>query len=454
MRIATPQLVIEQNDSFEQDILNRKAYGEALIKIVTQTKDALVISLDGGWGEGKTTFVKMWQGLLFKSDIPSVYIDAFKNDYVDDAFITVISAITDYAEKNIKKSLKHKIHDLKETSKKVGCQLLSWTARVGVKAATLGIIKDADIDSLKDIKDDVSNNASDFIGKLVEERIASHSKNVEIINSFRKILSDLPSKLQQEGDRPLVIIIDELDRCKPTFAVEILEKIKHLFSVENVVFLLVMNKSQLEESIKFVYGQNIDAHTYLQKFVNIETKLPKNISHKYENDIRKYAEKLIKIHELQTWSDERQLIDCVESLSIHLNFSLRQLEKVFSNLAIFYITSSENAMRIPPIIALLAVVRVAKPSLFEDMLYRKTSYAHVYSELNLYDLNDDSDRTSTLQWIMKWIKYGLMNEDEFAQLSENDDVKIIGNNLWQYHVRRENIIEFIAKQISIFTFRS
>lgn len=451
MRITTPQLIIEQDDSFNQDILNRKIYGEALIKLVTQSKDALVISLDGGWGEGKTTFVKMWQGLLSESDIPNVYIDAFKNDYVDDAFIVVISAITDYAEKNITKDLQHKIKDLKETSKKVGCQLLSWSARVGVKAATLGIIKDTDIDALKDIKDDISKNTSDFAARLVEERISSHSNNVELINSFRNILSELPSKLHPEGSQPLVIIIDELDRCKPTFAVEILEKIKHLFSVENVVFLLVMNKLQLEESIKYVYGQNIDAHTYLHKFVNIETKLPKNISNKYENDIRKYAEKLIELHGLETWGDERELINCIESLAIHLNFSLRQLEKVFSNLAIFYVTSSENTMRIPPIIALLAVIRVAKPSLFEEILYNKATYSRVYSELNLFDLNDDSDRTSTLQWINKWIKYGLISEEEFGQLPQNDELKLFGNNLWNYHIRREKIVLFLAKQMSIFS---
>ncbi len=97
MRLVTPPLVVTEKDGFQNDILERKAYGEALLNLVTRSNDELVISLDGQWGEGKTTFVKMWQGLLNQTGIPNIYIDAFANDYVDDAFISVASAITSYA---------------------------------------------------------------------------------------------------------------------------------------------------------------------------------------------------------------------------------------------------------------------------------------------------------------------------------------------------------------------
>ena len=303
MRIVIPPLAVEDGDSFKNDILDRRSYGEALLNLVLRSNDALVISLDGRWGEGKTTFVKMWQGLLSESKIPNIYIDAFATDYVDDAFISIISPITDYAERNIIKEHHEKIAELRQKSKKVGGKLLSWSARVGVKAATLGIIKDADLDELKDIKGDLSKSASDLVGDFIEERINSHAKDIELIQSFKEFLSELPSKFQNECDKPLVVIIDELDRCKPSFAVELLEKIKHLFSVENIVFLLVMNKSQLEESIKCVYGQNVDAQTYLQKFLTIEAKLPKNVGDRYTSDLRKYANRLLKLHELETWGE-------------------------------------------------------------------------------------------------------------------------------------------------------
>lgn len=185
MRIVIPPLVVEDGDSFKNDILDRRSYGEALLNLVLRSNDALVISLDGKWGEGKTTFVKMWQGLLSESQIPNIYIDAFSTDYVDDAFISVISPITDYAERNIIKEHHEKITELREKSKKVGGKLLSWSARVGVKAATLGIIKDADLDELKDIKGDLSKSASDLVGDFIEERINSHSKDIELFNHLK-----------------------------------------------------------------------------------------------------------------------------------------------------------------------------------------------------------------------------------------------------------------------------
>jgi predicted KAP-like P-loop ATPase len=319
MKLVTPPLIVEEYDAFKNDALDRKSYGEALLNLVTRSSDALVISLDGKWGDGKTTFVKMWQGLLSEENIPNIYIDAFSNDYVDDAFIAVASAITNYAEKHIEKGRQEEIAELREKVKKIGAQLLSWSVRIGIKAATLGIIKDSDIEELKDIKGDLSKNISDVIGSFIDERISSHAKDIALIQSFRELLSTLPSKLQKGNNKPLVVIIDELDRCKPTFAVQIVEKIKHLFSVKNVVFMLVMNKEQLEESIKSVYGRNIDAHTYLQKFITIEAKLSKRTGDRYASDLRKYTHRLMQLHEMQTWGDDRDIIDCIEPLAEHLN---------------------------------------------------------------------------------------------------------------------------------------
>ncbi len=454
MRIVTPPLIIDEGESFSNDIFDREGYGEALKNLVVCSQDALVISLDGKWGEGKTTFVKMWQGLLTESSIPNIYIDAFANDYVDDAFITVVSSITDYAEKTIIKGHQEKIIEFKEKSKKVGGQLLSWSARIGIKAATLGAIKDSDIDELKNIKGDLSKTASDLVGNFVEERISNHSKNVELIKSFREILSALPAKLESEDEKPLVIIIDEFDRCKPTFAVELIEKIKHLFSVENVVFLLVMNKTQLEESIKSVYGQNIDAHTYLQKFINIETKLPKNIDERYNSDLSTYTNRLLQLHELTNLDDVSNIVDCIKCLANHFNLSLRHLEKVFTNLAIFYGTTAENHLRITPVIVFLAIVKVIDSSLFDKILHRRVSYAEVVEKLNMHNFDDENEKSGTLHyWLMQWIRYSMLSEKEFRELPEEDEIRRFSQYLLRYNVSREKIIPIFARQLSMFVVR-
>ncbi|MEK7792839.1 MAG: P-loop NTPase fold protein, partial [Pseudomonadota bacterium] len=295
-----------------------------------------------------------------------------------------------------------------------------------------------------------ANSFSDLIGSLVEERINSHTKDIELIQSFRELLSNLPSKLQENGDKPLVIIIDELDRCKPTFAVEIIEKIKHLFSVKNVVFVLVMNKAQLEESIKSVYGQNIDAHTYLQKFINLETKIPKRTNERYTNDLSKYSKKLLQLHELQTWGDDRKIIECIEPLADHFNLSLRQLEKVYTNLAVFYGSSTENQLRLVAIIAFLSVMKVIDPWLFDQLLLQKTCFSKVMERFNLSNLNEENGTDRKLYWLMSWIRYALLSEQEFEELPEEDKIKKYGQSLWQYNISREKLIPSFAQQLSMF----
>lgn len=447
MKLVTPPLVVEEFDAFKGDVFERKFFGESLLNLVMRSNDELVISLDGRWGEGKTTFVKMWQGLLAGEGIPSIYIDAFQNDYVDDPFISIASAITSYLDAH---SEAEKASDFKDKAKKVGVQLLSWSAKIGVKAATLGVIKEADIDALADIKNDVATGTSGVIADFIKERLSAHSRDVELVQTFRSELSELPSKIKGNKSNRLVIVIDELDRCKPSFSVEVLEKIKHLFSVPNVVFVLVMHKAQLEEAVKCVYGDNIDAHTYLQKFINIETAIPKRTNDRYTNDLAIYSKRLLQLHELETWGDAGNIVDCFSALAQHFDFSLRQLEKAFTNLAIIYGTSEENHLRLVPIITFISVIKVVSPSLFGKILARRISYAGLCKEIGMAELDEKNPDQRKLYWVMSWVKFAMLSEDEFKGIDHNDPLKGFGQTLWKYNVDRERLLPIFCQQLSMF----
>lgn len=448
MKLVTPSLVVEDSDGFRNDVLQRQQFGEALSNLVSRSTDELVISLDGKWGEGKSTFVKMWQGLLKERGIPSIYIDAFQNDYTEDAFISIASAITSYIDQHSAES--QKSSNFKDKAKKVGVRLLSWTARIGIKAATLGIIKESDIDTLSAIGDDVAADTSETIAELVKERLSAHSKETELIQSFRESLSDLPATLLDNSSGRLVIVIDELDRCKPSFAVEVLEKIKHLFSVKNVVFLLVMHKQQLEEAIRSVYGSNIDAHTYLQKFINVETSIPKRVRDRYSNDIELYVKKLLQLHEITTWGDDRNIVDCLTPLAQHFNLSLRQLEKVFTNLAIIYSTSEEHHLRLVPIIVFIAVVKVVNPNVFGNLLLGKISFSTLCEQLGFRELNEEEEGKRKLFGLMSWIRFSMLTESEYQGIDANDPIKRFEQSLWKYSVDRERLLPIFCQKLSMF----
>lgn len=444
MKLVTPSLVVKDSDGFKNDALQRQQFGEALSNLVIRSTDELVISLDGKWGEGKTTFVRMWQGLLKEKGIPSIYIDAFENDYTEDAFISIASAITSYVDQH---SAEPQNSDFKDKAKRVGVRLLSWTAKIGIKAATLGIIKESDIDTLSEIGNDVAGDTADAIADLVKERLSAHGKETELIQSFRESLSELPESLMDNTSGRLVIVIDELDRCKPSFAVEVLEKIKHLFSVKNVAFLLVMHKQQLEEAIRSIYGSNIDAHTYLQKFINIETSIPKRVTDRHSNDIESYIKNLLQLHEISTWGDDRYIVDCLTPLALHFNLSLRQLEKVFTNLAIIYGTSGENHLRLVPIIVFAAVVKVVSPTVFENLLLGKIPFSTLCEQLGLRELKEDKHK---LSWVMSWIRFSMLTEPEYQGLDRNDPIKEYGQALWRYNVDRERLLIIFCQKLSMF----
>ena len=417
MKLITPPLIIEEGTDFEKDLFDRKNFGHSLANIIKQCQDPLVIGLDGNWGEGKTTFIQMWKGLLKKEQIHSIYIDAFANDHTDDAFIVVASAIHDYVQSHADTST---TTTLIEKIKKTGVKLIPWTAKLALKAASIGIIKDADFDEFKEIAESVSSDISETAENLIHEKLVSHKQNVQTIESFKEFLSTLPSLLNKpDTTLPLTIIIDELDRCRPSFAIELLEKIKHLFSVPNVVFVLVMNKQQLEESIRSMYGANIDAHTYLQKFITIEAQLPKQ-QDKYNSDIGKYCERLHYLHELEV--NSYFITPTMKALGEHFNLTLRQLEKIYSNLTLAYGSSRSPNNQDHALLAFGATLKVIHTKLFKSLNYREISYDELCIAIN-YRADDKDDERVDLYNLMMHVKYCVISDQEYADLKEDRELR-------------------------------
>jgi len=456
MRLTTPPLTIDEKDSFKNDALNREQFGIALFNLITKTKEELVICLNAPWGEGKTSFVKMWQGLLSKNQIQSIYFDAFSNDYIDDAFIAIVSRIIDFSEKEFQKdpSLKKTLDEFKKKASKVGVQLLSWATKLGVKAATLGVIKEGDIEELMTIKDDIAKGTSDVVSKFIEDRISTHNNEVQNVISFRETLSQLANNISVDSGNPLVIIIDELDRCKPTYAIELIERIKHLFSVKNIVFILVMHKKQLEESIRCLYGQNIDATSYLQKFINIDCRLPKNTEPQGINDYKKYCERLYDLHELEISENEKSdLLYSISFLSRHFDLSLRQLEKCFTYITIFYISVFERHSIFTSISAVLSILKVINPNLYAELRNNRISYKGFIEAINLSELKTEDEENKQLSRILLWMKLCLFTDDEYSSSDQREEFKPMSQSLFRRDINRQDIIPLYCNFFDIVKLR-
>lgn len=448
MRIIAKQMEVSPDDGFINDVFGRSAFAKSLTNLTTKTSDGLVISLDAKWGEGKTTFVKMWQGMLKNSGIPSIYIDAFQDDYASDAFLNLATHITQFSEDNIDKD---KAKEFKETAAKVLVNVLSWGAKLGTKAATLGLIGIAELDALSDLKEDIASSGSDLAEKIVKEKLSSARADIALVNSFHQTLSLLPAKLRGNTSKKLVVIIDELDRCRPTYAVDILERIKHLFSVPNITYVLVMNKEQLESALKSVYGENLDARTYLQKFVTVEVTLPKKSEkNNSDSDLKTYARILYDAHEMHIEKRQSTLIECSSLLAQTFDLSLRQLERSFTNIAIVYSSIDETGYRPIIPICFLSILKVVEPEIFNSLSSGKISYLPTIEKLQKkYPQLNLNDAKSQLSSAFFCIFHAFTTEHEFATVSENHGSRRFGSDLNGYFMDRLDIAPYLFSRLGL-----
>ncbi len=312
-------------EAWQGDLWDRRRLGEQLTNYVDRLQCGAVLALDARWGEGKTWFVRHWQKHLENEGHNVIYLDAFANDYLDDPFLVVTSEITNILSKD--KKTKGKVKKLIDLSASVGSALLPSLPKI---ALTLGLhligagffngVLQQGYENAKDEIDKLSDEASDRIKESIQEKIAGHEAEKKTLSEFKKHLAETVVKL----DKPLVFIIDELDRCRPDFAIRLIERIKHFFDIPKIVFVLVINKKQFVMGIKRFYGYDDDSSKlYLDKFIDFEVPLlnDKNILSKNIASFEIIRQLMLAVGE------ECSDIHLVFHLGLKENISFRELKK-------------------------------------------------------------------------------------------------------------------------------
>lgn len=321
-------------NAWEGDLWGRKYLGERLTNYVDRLQCGAVLTLDARWGEGKTWFVKHWQKHLEHTDHNVIYLDAFANDYLDDPFLLITSEITNILSKD--KKTKKNVENLIELSASIGTALLPSLPKVAltmglhlIGAGFLGGLLQQGYENAKDEVESLTEEASDRIKESIQEKIARHEAEKKTLNDFKKYLTETVSKL----DKPLVFIIDELDRCRPDFAIRLIERIKHFFDTPKIVFVLVMNKTQLLQSIKTFYGYDSEIQgDYLEKFVDFTIQFPSNIAdYHYENIIK---EQLFRVGQLTSLDEVNELYFFTLALQLEKKLNARAFIRKINQFAL------------------------------------------------------------------------------------------------------------------------
>lgn len=164
-----------------------------------------------------------------------------------------------------------------------------------------------------------------------------------------------------------------------------------------------------------------------------------------------YNKRLFNLHQIETWGDGRNLVDSLDVLATHFNLSLRQLERVYTNLAVFYASSSKNQLRLVPLVSFLAVIKVVDPSVYEALLHQKMTYEELCEETGLSEHDQEDRGLRRLQSLAMWLKFSLITDEQFEQLDENDGIRGFGQSLWEYNVERNQLMPIFIQKLSMFT---
>jgi hypothetical protein len=368
MKLLPPQKEVRvYKDGFEgDDLLSRRKAGQCLSDLLERVEDPIVVAVDGPWGSGKSHFLKRWVGAHKEENggvATTVYFDAFANDFLDDPLIGLTGAIGDRLPTGEERGKW-------DAAKRVVVRLAKPALRVAAAVATAGATEIAGPAML--------DAALEAGGKQAEEAVTAFWKREDgrkaAMQQFRDSLSQLTEcSLDGTGDsKPLIVVVDELDRCRPDYSLAVLEVIKHFFSVPRVHFVLGVNMVGLEHIVRARYGNSVNAVDYLKRFVSMSMTLPHLV------DVAKGTQAPIVYFQsaaAQMGIDGAIVKEVARQLNLSVGpaqISLRDVEKILTRLVLLPRRKelSEYRLGYISLILSLVIIRTVRADLYVSAINR------------------------------------------------------------------------------------
>ncbi|WP_447879899.1 KAP family P-loop NTPase fold protein [Serratia fonticola] len=394
MERLTNEITFNDRDEYKRsDIANK------IITLITSDIDTSPMIIDGGWGTGKTEFCYKLINLIKEKEIAYqvVYIDAFNEDHTDAPILTLLAAIVALLPKQERSSLISK-----------ALPALRFGLKTTLKAGANWVLKQNTEELAEDFQEAIKDSSNAAIDGTIEALLEDHIESEKNINALKTALVEISK------EKPIIIFIDELDRCKPSFAISILENIKHIFDVDNVHFVLVTNTKQLEASIHHIYGHSVDAKRYLDKFVRFTLSLPAYF--KPDN----YNNELLSPHHwtiTASKSDTLRIFDestsgFIISLIKYKKLSLREVETLARHIEIYQKISSSpiksDADNIYKYLYILGIfIYCFEKEIAAKMAVEDFDKDSIFKAFNIPHLNYE---TNDYPGILQIILYAMMHE--------------------------------------------
>ena len=403
------------------DSLKRNKNLEVIMRFLSNLENQMVLNLDDDWGTGKSVFLKQLgylgnanelnenilninTGVInsFQSKYNVFYFNAWEHDLYDNPLESLIySLLMKIVEiENGKKIQEQTVKKISKILRKIG--ILSVNAMI--KTITNGSVELADF----------HHEDTDPVQEITS------------IEMKRNAINELLDELLKNSDKKLLIIVDELDRCKPSYAVRLLEVIKHFFVNDDIVFLFGSNKKELSETVRHEYGQEFNGYKYLNRFFDFEFMLPKIKESDYIS--------------LRLGSPETSSFSYKESLAVcqYFNFSMRDINKycTLCNVLTHYFKTNDDFYEKKLVIKYLLLLyaigsriddinrfnRFLSGDGLDELIQFYESNQQFHDRIILRNMNQETIALEELKKIYKLIN---MDEDEQIISFDRDDVQAI-----------------------------
>lgn len=401
------------NDIWGEDPLDRRECAATLTRLIQATTKSYVIGMYGAWGSGKTVFMHQLQLELEKLRVPTVRVDAWRTDYLSDPLVALVEAIN---QRQAEEAASHS-----GSLKKSPDELLEASLAISLPLAEIGVAATAVATPLLAAAGVAVKGALTAAKEVVSRRVKA-SKDLRIgIEHARDYLTGRASQdIAGPIKTPLVIFIDELDRCRPDYAVRMLERVKHFFDVNGIVFVVASDGKNLPAAVNSQYGSGVDSEEYLRKFFDYEYMLPDPSAFQFTgvlfqsfgwDQVVPEGNMLVDpgfgsreqiaayVHGIQSFDrryDYSEALDLFPKVADWLDLKLRDQAQAFTLIDVYLRTRASDEIAFPQLAVFLACMRFGREKKYREIIKRPTSQSF------LEQMDFDRWRNGGLKSVTDW----------------------------------------------------
>jgi len=357
---------IDPSDIWKDDVLGRHEVALEIIQIISTIKQPFVIGVSSRYGTGKSFFAKRCVAELGERHFMAVYFDAWQNDYVKEPLSGFV-----YTVANALKELcgPDDIAEVQELFSNAAKFIAKRTVPLAARAVTRLVIGESGAK-------EVSNELASLTEQIAKESIEGYENTVGEMATFRDALMRLAEKARKTNTTlqhdQVIVFVDELDRCRPDYTIEILESIKHLFNVQNFIFILMSDDQAFEASVSSVYSDKISADHYLRKFIDWKINLPQPRRDNYT----RYLSRVFLLRDIEWLTDDDDFLTGIEALLGYFGqmaqmyeLTLREMDQCFT-IVNFVLRGLGDEKVMLPLVSVLVIMKEKDSEQYEIICHK------------------------------------------------------------------------------------